>query len=137
VHKASSFDPVTHSRTIFTPVAPLTINGAVSGPFVRPTFGAIGNVGRNALRGPTDYFADASLFKNFSITEHVNGQFQFQAFNVFNHIPLGVPKEADGVCVDCAAGTTNAGRSTNVDNAIAGSGLPYTRQLQFGAKITF
>jgi hypothetical protein len=137
VRKASSFDPATHSRTIFTPVAPLTASGAVSGPFIRPAFGAIGNVGRNSLRGPTDYFADASLFKNFDITERVKGQFQFQAFNVFNHIPLGVPKEANGVCVDCSAETTNAGRSTNVDNAIAGSGLPYTRQLQFGAKISF
>jgi hypothetical protein len=137
VHKASSFDPVTRSRRIFTPVAPLTTNGATSGPFTRPAFGSIGNVGRNALRGPTDYFADASLFKNFDITERVKGQFQFQAFNVFNHIPLGVPKESNGVCVDCSAATTNAGRSTNVDNAIAGSGLPYTRQLQFGAKISF
>jgi hypothetical protein len=93
-------------------------------------------VGRNSLRGPSDYFADASLFKNFAITELVKGQFQFQAVNVFNHVPLGVPKTTDGVCVDCAVGSTDAGLITNVDNAISGSGLPYMRQLQFGAKIS-
>lgn len=136
VQHPSAYDPATHSQRIFTPVAALTANGASSGPFTRPAFGSIGNVGRNALRGPNDYFADASLFKNFSITERVKGQFQFQAFNVFNHVPLGVPKAADSVCVDCAAGT-DAGLITNVDNAIAGSGLPYMRQLQFGAKIAF
>jgi hypothetical protein len=137
VHKPSGYDPTTHSQRIFTPVAALATNGQASGPFVRPAFGSIGNVGRNALRGPSDYFADASLFKSFAITERVKGQFQFQAFNVFNHVPLGVPKAADGVCVDCSAGSTDAGLITNVDNAIQGSGLPYMRQLQFGAKISF
>ncbi len=137
LHSPSTFDPATHSRRIFTPVAPLTATGTASGPFVRPGFGSIGSVGRNALRGPNDFFADASLFKNFDVTQRIKGQFQFQAFNVFNHVPLGVPKAANSVCVDCAIGTTDAGRITNVDNAIAGSGLPYMRQLQFGARLIF
>ena len=53
----------------FTPVAPLATNGATSGPFTRPAFGTIGSVGRNVFNGPRDYFADATLFKNFNITE--------------------------------------------------------------------
>ncbi len=135
VTSASSFDPATHSRRIFTPVAPLTSNGTQSGPFLRPAFGTIGNIGRNAFRGPSDYFADATLFKNFSITERVKGQFQFQAFNVFNHVPLGLPSGTNARCVDCTTG--NAGLITGVDSSIAGSGQPYMRQLQFGARINF
>jgi hypothetical protein len=130
-----SFDPTTRSRRFFTPVAPLTTNGAQSGPFVRPAFGTIGNIGRNSFHGPSDYFADASLFKNFVITERVKGQFQFQAFNVFNHVPLGVPNASSARCIDCTTG--EPGLITSVDNAVLGSGLPYMRQLQFGAKINF
>jgi Carboxypeptidase regulatory-like domain len=129
------FNPVTHSRPYFTPVLPFGLNGSASGPFIRPAFGTIGNIGRNAFRGPSDYFADVTLFKNFSITERVQGQFQFQVFNVFNHVPLGVPSATDARCVDCTEATT--GQITNVDNAIYGSGLPYMRQLQFGARFTF
>ena len=130
-----SFDPTTRSRRFFTPVAPLTTNGAQSGPFVRPAFGTIGNIGRNSFRGPSDYFADASLSKNFAITERVNGQFQFQAFNVFNHVPLGVPNASNARCIDCTTG--EPGLITSVDSAVSGSGQPYMRQLQFGAKINF
>ncbi len=142
VHSASSYDPFTHSRRIFTPVAPLATNGAQSGPFIRPAFGSIGNIGRTSFRGPTDYFADASLFKNFAITERVKGQFQFQAFNVFNHAPLGLPSGTDARCIDCSPASTAfagsaAGEITSVDGSLAGSGQPYMRQLQFGAHITF
>jgi hypothetical protein len=136
VKSASSFDPGTRSRRIFTPVNPLTTNGSVSGPFARPAFGTIGDIGRNAFRGPSDYFADASLFKDFTITERVKGQFQFQAFNVFNHVPLGVPSAAESRCVDCST-TSDAGLVTSVDSSISGSGTPYMRQLQFGARFTF
>ncbi len=132
---AGSFDPATHSRRYFTPVASLTTNGATSGPFTRPAFGTIGNVGRNFLRGPSDYFADASLFKNFNITERFKGQFQFQAFNVFNHTPLGVPSTSGARCVDCTIGSP--GLITSVDTAVSGTGTPYMRQLQFGARLQF
>ncbi len=132
---AGSFDAATHSRHYFTPVAALSVNGQVAGPFVRPQFGTIGNIGRNSFRGPADYFADASLFKNFSITERVRGEFQFQAFNVFNHVPLGTPGGNNARCIDCTTG--NTGLITNVDNAVLGTGTPYMRQLQFGAKLQF
>ncbi|WP_081823643.1 TonB-dependent receptor [Pseudacidobacterium ailaaui] len=131
--QVGSLNPATHSRSYFSPVAALTSAGASSGPFVRPAFGTIGNIGRNSFRGPNDYFADASLFKNFDITERVKGQFQFQAFNVFNHVPLGLPSASDARCIDCSAG----GVITSVDGAIYGSGQPYMRQLQFGARVQF
>lgn len=131
--KVGGLDPATHSRRFFTPVAALAANGTTSGPFTRPTFGTIGNVGRNSFHGPSDLFADASIFKNFRVTERVGGQFQMQAFNVFNYVPLGLPNASQARCIDCSTG----GVITGVDNAISGSGQPYMRQLQFGAKINF
>ncbi len=128
-----SFDAASHSIRYFSPVGALTTQGAVSGPFQRPQFGSIGNIGRNVFRGPSDYFADASLFKNFAITERLQGQFQFQAFNVFNHTPLGLPNSTNSRCVDCS----NGGLITGVDGAVQGAGMPYMRQLQFGAKLSF
>jgi Carboxypeptidase regulatory-like domain len=135
VRSVGPFDPTTRSRRFFTPVAPLTANGMQSGPFVRPAFGTIGSIGRNSFRGPSDYFADVSLFKNFDITERVKGQFQLQAFNIFNHVPLGVPNASNARCIDCTTG--EPGLITSVDTAVSGSGQPYMRQLQFGAKISF
>jgi carboxypeptidase family protein/TonB-dependent receptor-like protein len=130
-----SLNPITHSRQFFAPVAPLTVNGAQSGPFARPAFGTIGNIGRNSFNGPSDYFADVSLFKNIRVHERITGQFQFQVFNVFNHVPLGVPSASNARCIDCTTG--DSGLITGVDNAISGSGQPYMRQIQFGAKVTF
>jgi hypothetical protein len=132
------FNPATHSVNYFSPVAPLSANGTVSGPFVRPAFGTIGNIGRNSLRGPADYFADASMFKNFSITERVKAQFQFQAFNVFNHVPLGLPSSTNARCIDCTTANGNPGGQINsVDSSVVGTGLPYMRTLQFGARLSF
>jgi hypothetical protein len=132
---AGGYNTTTHARRYFTPVAPLGAAGSSSGPFVRPAFGTIGNIGRDSFRGPSDYFADASLFKNFTVTERVHGQFQFQAFNVFNHVPLGLPSATNARCVDCATG--DEGQITTVDSAVYGTGLPYMRQLQFGARLQF
>ncbi len=132
----SGFSAASHSRRYFTPVAPLTgPAGSVSGPFSRPAFGSIGNVERNSLQGPSDYFADTSLFKNFAITERVRGQFQFQAFNVFNHVPLGLPSTTNARAIDATTG--DPGLITSVDSAVSGTGTPYLRQLQFGARLQF
>jgi hypothetical protein len=128
-------DPAAHARSYFTPVAPLGTAGSASGPFLRPAFGTIGDVGRNSYRGPRDYFADVSLFKNFAFTERVKGQFQIQFFNLFNHVPLGVPNASEARCIDCSAPTT--GEITSADSSVISSGLPYMRQLEFGSRIFF
>jgi hypothetical protein len=131
----SGLDPIAHARSYFTPVAPLGSAGSSSGPFIRPAFGTIGDVGRNSYRGPRDYFGDISLFKNFAFTERVKGQFQMQFFNIFNHVPLGVPDASESRCIDCSEATT--GKITSVDSSVASSGLPYMRQLEFGARVFF
>lgn len=127
VTKVGSLNPATHSIGFFTPVAPLTANGAVSGAFARPAFGSIGNIGRNSFTGPRDYYADLALIKDFPITERLKGQFQFQAFNVFNHPALDIPTAGNARCIDCSAG----GVITSLE------GNSSMRQLQFAARFTF
>jgi len=122
-----SLNPTTHARQYFAPVAPLTSNGAVSGAFARPAFGTIGNIGRNSLVGPRDYYADAALIKDIPITERVKAQFQFQAFNLFNHAALDIPTASNARCIDCSTG----GVITSLE------GNSSMRQLQFAGRITF
>jgi hypothetical protein len=130
-----SLNPVTHARTYFTPVSPLSNYGTASGAFARPAFGTIGDIGRNWMRGPSEYFADASLFKDFPIHENIKAQAQFQVYNLFNHAPLGLPSATNARCIDCTTG--QPGQITGVDSAVSGTGLPYMRTLQFGARIEF
>lgn len=123
---AQALNPAKHSVVYFTPVAPLTGSGTPSGPFQRPAFGTFGNIGRNSLIGPTEFLADAALIKRFVLPEHLTGQFQFQAFNVFNHPALAVPANK---CIDCTTGTP--GQITSLDPNVG------MRQLQFAFRIEF
>lgn len=123
---AQSLNSAKHSVTYFTPVAPLASTGSSSGPFQRPAFGTFGNIGRNSFAGPTEFLADASLIKRFALTEYLDGQFQFQAFNVFNHPSLAVPSNK---CIDCTTG--NPGQITSLDPNVG------MRQLQFAVRIEF
>ncbi len=70
-------------RTSTTRIFPNLANSAV-----------IGNSERNAFRGNSQYFWDASLFKNFPvrfISEAFNVQFRLSAFNVLNNVVRGAP----------------------------------------------
>jgi hypothetical protein len=51
-----------------------------SGKFTRP-----GTLGRNHFYGPGYGTWDASLFKNFTLTERVKMQFRAEGFNILNH----------------------------------------------------
>ncbi len=44
-----------------------------------------GNLGRDALRGPTFKQWDLALYKNTAITEKLNAQFRAEFFNILNH----------------------------------------------------
>jgi outer membrane receptor protein involved in Fe transport len=97
--------------------------GATVGPWSQPTLDTFGNVGRNNFRGPKFFNTDLALFKDFGITERAKAQFQFQFFNVFNHVNLDLP----AACVDCS----NGGSITSI---AYGSQM---RALQFGLKLNF
>ncbi len=104
--------------------------GAQGSAFSRPDRGTFGNLKRNALRGPGYWRVDASLFKNFAISDTRRLEVRFEAVNIFNHVNLGFPDSEVGV-----PGTpnTNAGRitSTAFDN-----GDPQ-RNFQFGLRFAF
>ncbi len=120
------FNPTAHNRQFFPEVAPLAVNGQVSGPYQRPAFGTFGNIERDALFGPGYLNTDFSLAKRFFLTEAVNLQFTAQAFNLFNHPNLANPSNL----VDAAPG----GYVTDIVAAQLGSSM---RGLQFAARVQF
>jgi hypothetical protein len=66
---------------------PAAFRAAITPVFATdPTGPKFGNLGRNVFRGDREEFVNASLFKNFHITETVNVQLRAQAYNLFNHV---------------------------------------------------
>ncbi|MEK6321857.1 MAG: hypothetical protein AABN33_09245 [Acidobacteriota bacterium] len=51
----------------------------------------IGNVGRNALRGPRQTNVDFSVIRRFRIDESKNIEFRAEFFNLFNQVNLANP----------------------------------------------
>jgi hypothetical protein len=67
--------------------------------FAQPAAGALGNLGRNTLRGPGVNNLDFALFKNFSVANGMRLQFRFESFNFFNHTQF------NGVSTNIASST--------------------------------
>ena len=85
----TSFDPVSHTRTLWNP-QPYTTSA-----FGFPGAGVIGNADNNNYTGPTFFNTDLALSKAFSIWEEVAVKFRFDAYNAFNHINAGNPYNND------------------------------------------
>jgi len=94
-----------------------------AGPWGQPGCDSFGNVGRNSFRGPKFFNTDFSVFKSFSLTERFKTQFQFNAYNFFNHVNFDRPNG----CVDC-------GNGGSITGLAFGSTM---RRLQFGLKVSF
>ena len=101
----------------------LTTPGQTAGPWGQPAVETFGDAGRNSLRGPKFFNTDFSVFKTFSVTERFKTQFQFNAYNVFNHVNFDRPNS----CVDCSS-------AGNITGLAFGSTM---RRLQFGLKLNF
>lgn len=132
--KLTSFNPVTHSRSYYTPVTTMTAATPTSGPFSLPSLDQIGNSGRNVFTGPMFWDVDLAATKTVQIHERVNVQFRAQAFNAFNHVnPEGPAGDVQlvfgtgGACIDCATGGLITAEAVNGT----------VRQLEFAAKVTF
>jgi len=80
-------------------------------------------VGRDSFRGPKLFNTDASIFKDFSITERTKAQFQAQFYNIFNHVNYDLPNAT----VDSADGGS-------INNIAYGTQM---RALTFALKLTF
>jgi hypothetical protein len=59
--------------------------------FVPAPIGELGNLSRNAVRGPGAWGTDFSVLKNFPLFEGKTIQFRAEAYNVLNHPNLGNP----------------------------------------------
>ncbi|MGH9589548.1 MAG: hypothetical protein ACRD25_04100, partial [Terracidiphilus sp.] len=107
--------------------------------FQRNAIGTFGTVPRNAFRGPGYADVDMSVFKDIFPERRIHGQFQAEAFNVFNRVDLANPatnvsspnfKAATGV--NQITGTNASTGSVNMTSTV---GAP--RIFQFAAKIIF
>jgi hypothetical protein len=89
--------------------------------FATPAAYTFGNAGRNSVYGPPLQTLDFALARTFRITEKLNLQLRFEAFNALNKVNLGTPNRF--------VNTPQFGTIT----------MPMTpgRQLQFGARISF
>ncbi len=98
--------------------------------FSKPAVGTLGNLPRNALRGPNYWRTDASLFKKFQFSETQELEFRIEVVNLFNHVNLENPDSNIG---DPANPNANAGKITST--AFFGNDLQ--RNFQFGLKYKF
>jgi hypothetical protein len=101
--------------------------------FQKNATGTFGSVPRNALRGPGYENVDMSLFKDIMPQSRIHGQFQAEAFNVFNHTNLANP--ATAVSSGTFGSVTATSSSTGTVNVPSQVGTQ--RVWQFGAKIIF
>ena len=101
--------------------------------FAKNAAGTFGNVPRNYLRGPGYADVDLSLVKEFLSEHRIHGQFQAEAYNLFNHTNLANPVSSvsSGTFGEITATSSSTG-SVNM-TAVAGT----ARIFQFGAKILF
>jgi outer membrane receptor protein involved in Fe transport len=98
--------------------------GATSGPWGQTaTLDGFGNAGIGGFHGPKLFNTQLGVFKAVNIGEKAKAQFQFEAFNVFNHVNLNNPDR----CVDCSSGGS-------ITDLTPGAQM---RRLQFGLKFSF
>ena len=106
--------------------------------FSNPVGGTYGTCGRNVLYAPSTVNWDASVFKNFRITEGQALQFRMEMFNAPNHPELAAPNLSFGTTTQTPTSSFNTIRSTSTINQ---SGSPAAngvmRQIQFALKYTF
>ena len=106
--------------------AGLWINPAA---FTSPAKGSFGNAGRNLVRGPALWQADAALARVIVLSERIRIQARAEAFNIFNRAQYGSPL-AD------LSNPLNFGKiNTPVNQGATGSGTP--RQFQFALRFIF
>ncbi len=98
--------------------------------FVNPPNYTYGNSPRTLpdVRGPGAVNIDASLIKSFHIWERFGIEIRGEAFNIANHVNLGMPNAA------FVAGSNGANTSSTFGTIT--SALP-ARTLQLGAKVNF
>ena len=92
----------------------------------------LGNAGRNSIYGPGLFNLDASLYKNFDISERFKAQFRAEFFNVLNHANFGPPLPFFG---------SGSAQLFNPNGSLTGAGglqaptVTQPRDIQFALKL--
>jgi hypothetical protein len=116
--------------------------------FSIPAPGTFGNMGRNALHGPSLSQVDLTLQKQFALTEKVNLEFRGEIYNIFNRANFSNPptqlNQALGTGTNqlqpgqpftaAAAGGAFGVASSTVERAV---GLGTSRQAQLSLRLSF
>lgn len=95
--------------------------------------GFLGNVKRNSVPGPGTVGADISVTKNTKLTEKLNMQLRFEAFNFINHFNPGASSPFSGLVLGAINLATNTSGQTQYSQAPAVN----PRQLQAAVKFDF
>jgi outer membrane receptor protein involved in Fe transport len=77
------FPAPTDPGFVYTPVGPVYTGSGAGRTQILPV--GVGDVGRNTVRGPSEYNVDMSLVRRFRLTHDANLNVRVEAFNVFNH----------------------------------------------------
>ena len=119
--------------TTFAHPAVLNPNGQTS------TFIQAGTLGRNQLVGPAYRDLDASLFKDFAVTEKLTAQFRAEAFNLTNTPAFNNPNGSLDGCSNVTTAVCAANLATNSGSfgQINGTHTSSERQLQLALRISF
>jgi hypothetical protein len=99
--------------------------------FQRPADGQYGTLGRNGLRLPGIWNVDASLMKNFSITESVKATLRCEVFNLFNH------PQVWGINNGFSGDNPGSGISTTAANFGQANSYRDARVLQLALRVAF
>jgi hypothetical protein len=112
------------------PLSTLSSSGAISG-------GAVGNLGRDTLVGPSLRQVDLALLKNTQLREGVNLQFRSEFFNVFNHTNFSTPNAITYASAPALVSGAYAPPSISSTAGVITSTSTSSRQIQFGLKLVF
>jgi hypothetical protein len=115
--------------------------------FAVPQPGTYGNLGRDALRGPSISQLDLTLSKKFPVNESMNFEFRAECYNILNNAVFAAPgggtprlNDATGILqpgqpyTQGAAGGTFGALTSTVSNQV-GSGT--NRQFQLALRFNF
>lgn len=103
----------------------------------------IGNLGRNALRGPDYFWSDLYLTKIFRVTEGLRLRIDAQFFNIFNHPNFGLPSMVEAGIPGDPSTQTGFGAltyTTSPPTGMLGVGLGgdnSPRMIAFQARLEF
>ncbi|HET8548920.1 MAG TPA: hypothetical protein VFL57_12980, partial [Bryobacteraceae bacterium] len=97
--------------------------------FARPTGPRFGTVGRNTMRAPGVVNLDASLFRNFRLTENLKLEFRAESFNFTNTPHFAAPNGN--------ANSSNFGKVLSTQSGSSADAIGRSREFRFGLRLAF